>query len=91
MAGKGTPDSKAQCLFEGTFNQDRREGFGRVFWTDGSYYIGEWQNDQRNGKGELRHSNGKLEKGKWANNKLEPPPEKTPGEDGSRILESENS
>lgn len=84
----GSPEAKAQCLYEGTFNQDRREGFGRVFWTDGSYYIGEWQNDQRNGYGELHHSNGKTEKGKWTNNKCEV--ERTPGEEGEGE-ESENS
>lgn len=37
--------ANAQELYEGTFYLDQRHGFGRLFWADGSYYIGEWEND----------------------------------------------
>ena len=34
------------------------EGNGRIFYIDGSNFVGEFENNQLNGKGELFDSNG---------------------------------
>lgn len=59
-----------QCMYEGQFSLDKREGFGRLFWNDGTYYLGEWKNDLRNGYGQLVHKSGKMEQGTWIDGKL---------------------
>lgn len=42
-----------QSMYEGQFLHNKRHGFGRLFWNDGTYYTGKWANDLRNGYGKL--------------------------------------
>ena len=44
-----------------------------MFWSDGSYYIGEFDGDKRDGFGEMHHVNGKIEAGNWEKNVLTQP------------------
>lgn len=57
-------------MYEGQFSMDKRQGFGRLFWDNGTYYVGHWHNDLRNGFGRLSHANGKVEQGSWMEGKL---------------------
>ena len=45
------------------YKQDKREGYGRLIWSDGAYYLGEWKKDKRSGKGTFTHANCDLEAG----------------------------
>ncbi|CAD8121411.1 unnamed protein product [Paramecium sonneborni] len=38
--------------YEGNFYDDVRHGFGRMYWNDGSYYIGMWEQGYQWGEGE---------------------------------------
>jgi len=40
--------------YEGEWHQNKRSGWGRMYYEDGSIYEGEWLEDQRNGSGMLR-------------------------------------
>lgn len=57
-------------MYEGTFYLDKKHGFGRQFWSNGTYYVGEFENDNRTGYGLLVHKDGKEEEGIWKDNKL---------------------
>ena len=43
--------SFGEDIYEGEFNNDKREGYGKYTYKNGNYYIGEWLNDKKNGKG----------------------------------------
>jgi hypothetical protein len=47
----------------GEIVEDKREGFGVCYYSNGKIYIGEWQNDQINGLGKLIQSNGEILQG----------------------------
>lgn len=52
------------------YKQDKREGYGRLIWSDGAYYLGEWKKDKRSGKGTFTHANGDKEAGIWKSGKI---------------------
>lgn len=58
-------------MYEGQFFLDKRHGFGRLFWNDGTYYIGKWSHDLRHGYGKLIQADGKILQGTWMNDMLE--------------------
>ena len=37
--------------YEGDWENDMKNGFGKHYYTDGSYYEGNFQNGKRNGEG----------------------------------------
>ena len=45
--------SFGEDTYEGEFNNDKREGYGKYTYKNRNYYIGEWSNDKKNGKGVL--------------------------------------
>ena len=47
-------------LYEGCMVDNKREGYGRMIWKDGSYYVGEWLSDYKNGTGEMHDCNGEI-------------------------------
>jgi hypothetical protein len=53
------------------FLNDKRDGFGRLIWSDGAYYEGFWQADKRCGQGCFYHSNGNKNEGVWKDGKLQ--------------------
>ena len=53
------------------FQNDKRNGYGRLIWSDGAHYDGEWLADKRNGIGCFVHSNGTRNEGIWNNGKLQ--------------------
>jgi len=53
--------------YEGGWNNDLREGYGRVTWKNGTGYEGEWKNSRMNGKGTYWWPNGDRYEGDWLN------------------------
>ena len=59
-------------LFTGSFNDNKREGFGRHFQPSGFEYEGEWKNDKRDGKGREKWPAGSTYEGEcWGGLKHE--------------------
>jgi hypothetical protein len=57
--------------YEGLFCKNKREGFGELFFKDGSQYSGEFLNDTSNGFGTYVTKFGDKIAGVWKNNTLE--------------------
>jgi hypothetical protein len=57
-------------VYKGHYFEDLREGFGEMFWTDGSYYKGEWRKGNQEGEGTLFTPEKGLCKGLFKNNEL---------------------
>lgn len=47
-------------VFEGSYSNDLKNGWGKFTWKNGEIYEGEFRDDIRNGKGSYRHPNGKI-------------------------------
>ena len=50
-------------VYTGDSNMDKKEGFGKMVYADGSWYEGEWRNDLKHGKGKLVNSEGEVYEG----------------------------
>ena len=65
-------DKNCKILFVGDFNDDKVEGYGKLYYENGQYYIGQFANDKRYGKGKICDINGKiLYEGDFFNDKSE--------------------
>ena len=42
LHGNGTERRINNEVFEGTFNEGKRQGIGKLKWNDGAVYEGEW-------------------------------------------------
>ena len=49
---------------------DKLNGFGRIFFINGNYYIGEFKDNKFHGKGKYVKKSGKIEDGIWENDKF---------------------
>lgn len=58
-------------IYQGEWVDDRREGYGRQIWKDGSVYEGDWRDNKANGEGRLIHSSGDVYEGLWVDDKAE--------------------
>lgn len=56
---------------EVTGHEPVRHGVGKMIFTDGSYYEGQWMNDKRNGQGIFHFSSGNVYQGYFVNDKKE--------------------
>ena len=53
-------------IFDGKFDKENsRSGKGRIIYTDGSEYVGEWYRDEKTGQGTLVFTNGTEFTGRW--------------------------
>lgn len=57
------------AVYEGQMQGNKREGYGRQRWVDGSEYTGDWRDDKACGKGKLRHADGDIYEGDWKDDK----------------------
>lgn len=71
LTGLGRHIFPSGNVYEGMFQNDKRNGYGRLIWSDGAYYEGEWLADKRNGLGCFCHSNGTRNEGIWNDGKLQ--------------------
>jgi hypothetical protein len=46
---------KHALMFEGEYNENEREGYGRAIYNNGNIYEGEWQDWEQHGKGKLSY------------------------------------
>lgn len=56
-------------VFNGQFNQGKRNGQGSYTWASGSNYTGEWKDGKRHGKGTYLYANGDKYVGSFENDK----------------------
>lgn len=47
---------------------DERDGYGEMYWTDGSIYKGEWRKGIQEGKGVMTFPDGRIKDGNFENN-----------------------
>jgi hypothetical protein len=65
--GKGVETWYDESVYQGTFQDDKRDGFGQFHWGDqDGFYIGEWSRDLRHGKGKQKFPNGSTYDGEWS-------------------------
>eukprot|EP00051_Salpingoeca_urceolata_P004632 m.66507 g.66507 ORF g.66507 m.66507 type:complete len:150 (-) comp13758_c0_seq1:126-575(-) len=62
-------DAEGSKYYEGEWHDGKREGWGRMFYPDGSVYEGEWLGGDRSGLGLLVLENGNRYEGQWAEDK----------------------
>lgn len=56
--------------YEGEFRNDFKEGFGRLYFSDGSMFEGNFQGDKIEGKGRFLFQNGEFIDAVWQDNLL---------------------
>jgi len=54
-------------VFEGNYENDARNGYGKYTWSNGDVYEGSYENDARNGYGKYTWSNGDVYEGNYEN------------------------
>jgi hypothetical protein len=72
LNGKGEIKYADGGIYEGEFNDGRRNGFGK-FEIKGNGYIGEWRDDKKHGKGEslkVEDKNEIVSMGEWNNDQF---------------------
>ena len=60
------PDGKE---YEGSFVNEKKQGFGKLYWSPNQYYEGYWVNDKEHGEG-FYFYNGKKLKGQFRFGKI---------------------
>ena len=55
-------------VFEGRFENDKREGEGTFTWVNGGQYVGSYRADMRDGYGVYEAPHGAVYRGQWKNN-----------------------
>ena len=45
-------------VYEGTFENGSKSGYGVLKYASGAIYQGQWSLDKANGKGQMRYANG---------------------------------
>jgi len=62
--------------------EDERDGYGEMYWTDGSIYQGEWKVGIQHGYGKMTFPDGTVKEGYFENNvyvgPVQQPPEGFP-------------
>ena len=56
--------------YEGNFKEDKFEGTGKLYLTNGEVYEGEFKDGNIHGLGKYYRKNAELICGRWANNEL---------------------
>ena len=65
--GKGVQVWPDGSLYEGYWNNNKANYFGRLLHKDGDIYQGEWKEDKAHGFGYYFHQDGSLYRGFWQN------------------------
>lgn len=67
--GKGVSILMSGDRFEGTYQNNKKHGFGTHFWTNGDVYRGYWEEDKMHGRGEYYYSSGSCYQGTFQHGK----------------------
>jgi hypothetical protein len=54
------------CIFEGTYKDDKKSGYGEFKWASGNVYKGNYQEDLRDGYGVMIWTDGNMYEGMWS-------------------------
>ena len=52
-------------MYEGNYENDKKNGMGQFTWESGNYYKGCYKDDERHGYGEMYWKDGSCYKGEW--------------------------
>ena len=63
--GKGIQVWPDGAIYEGWWENDKANGYGRLIHADGDYYEGNWKNDKAEGFGTYVHQDGGKYEGMW--------------------------
>jgi hypothetical protein len=55
-------------VYKGNYNQDERDGFGEMVFTDGTIYKGNWHRGLQTGKAQMILPDGTMKEGYFSNN-----------------------
>ncbi|CAD8089096.1 unnamed protein product [Paramecium sonneborni] len=65
------PQVRTQQNYNGNLINNRREGFGRYQWDDGTYYIGDFVDNEMSGFGKMIYKDGRKYFGYWKNSQMD--------------------
>jgi hypothetical protein len=69
MNGEGTliynNKYKSETFYKGQFNNNMKNGVGKMKHVNGDIYEGEWTDNMKNGKGKMKYVNGDIYEGEW--------------------------
>ena len=54
-------------VYEGNYENNLRNGYGKMTWSDGDVYEGNWKNDYQHGYGKYTWPDGDVYEGNWKN------------------------
>lgn len=64
--GRGIMNYPNGCRYAGSFFNDKRQGFGKVWYPNGiGIYTGDWHDNKRHGTGSMIFANGDTYEGQW--------------------------
>ena len=69
MNGNGVFSWEDGKKYIGNYNDNIKQGYGKLFWNENKYYEGEWLNNKPHGEG-MYYLNGTLLKGKFRFGKI---------------------
>ena len=69
-SGEGKFLYSDNSIYQGSFLNNKANGFGLCTYSNGNYYKGEWKNHTFEGKGILTYSNGIVYAGIWEKGQL---------------------
>jgi len=52
-------------VFEGTYEYDKKQGYGEFHWASGNSYKGDFKDDERHGLGTMVWTDGSTYEGAW--------------------------
>ena len=72
ISGIGMEDSvEGGYIYNGEFNNNKKEGLGTIIWKDGNKYQGEFKNNQLNGYGIIEYPGKKYYQGEVKNGRMD--------------------
>lgn len=60
-------DDNDEVIYEGMYLGNDRVWKGKITWSDGSVYEGEWNNDGQHGYGRTTNADGRVDEGQYSN------------------------
>jgi len=54
-----------EIKYEGEWKDNKKNGVGRIWWSNGDRYLGDWANDSKEGFGYMMWENGDSYEGNW--------------------------
>ena len=64
------PTAPKADVYEGTYQENKRNGKGTMNYANGDVYTGLWLDNERNGQGNMTYANGNTYQGSWKADKM---------------------